>query len=90
DQRGRSLRDLDLQTRLLRHRCSWLIYSPSFLALPDAQLDYLAGRLWEVLTGTDASGKFAQLTADDRQAVREILQETHPLLRERWARLGNN
>ncbi len=90
DQQGRSLRDLDLQTRLLKHRCSWLIYSPAFLALPDAQLDYLAGRMWEVLNGTDTSGKFAQLSAADRQAVLEIVRETHPPLRERWAKLGNN
>jgi hypothetical protein len=90
DQQGRSLRGLDLQTRLLKHRCSWLIYSPAFLALPDAQLDYLAGRMWEVLNGTDSSGKFAQLSAADRQAVLEIVRETHPPLRERWAKLGKN
>ena len=34
DKRGRSLRDLDLQTRLFKHRCSYMIYSPAFEALP--------------------------------------------------------
>jgi len=84
DARGRSLRDLDLQTRLLRYRCSWLVYSPAFQALPGPQLDYLARRLREVLSGEDASGKFSTLTTEERQATREILEETHPLLRSRW------
>ncbi|MCA9152664.1 MAG: hypothetical protein KDA92_25345, partial [Planctomycetales bacterium] len=34
DSKGRSLRDLDLETRLFRYPCSYLIYSPSFAALP--------------------------------------------------------
>lgn len=34
DRRGRSLRDLDLQTRLFKYRCSYMIYSPAFDALP--------------------------------------------------------
>ena len=34
DPRGRSLRDLDLQSRLFKYRCSYMIYSPAFDALP--------------------------------------------------------
>ena len=34
DRHGRSLRDLDLQTRLFKYRCSYMIYSPAFDALP--------------------------------------------------------
>ena len=33
DRRGRSLRELDLQTRLFKYRCSYMIYSPAFDAL---------------------------------------------------------
>ena len=33
DGEGRSLRDLDGQTRLLRYRCSYMIYSPAFTGL---------------------------------------------------------
>lgn len=36
DRRGRSLRDLDLQSRLLKYRCSYMIYSPAFDGLPAA------------------------------------------------------
>jgi hypothetical protein len=35
DRQGRSLRDFDLQTRLFRYPLSYMIYSPSFDALPD-------------------------------------------------------
>ena len=34
DRRGRSLRDLDLQTRLFRYGCSYMLYSPAFDGLP--------------------------------------------------------
>ena len=34
DRAGRSLRDLDLRSRLFRYRCSYMIYSPAFDALP--------------------------------------------------------
>jgi hypothetical protein len=34
DRQGRSLRDFDLQTRLFRYPLSYMIYSPSFDALP--------------------------------------------------------
>ena len=38
DRRGRSLRDLDLQTRLFKYRCSYMIYTPAFDALlPEAR-----------------------------------------------------
>ena len=36
DSKGRSLRDLDLTTRIFRYPCSYLVYSDSFAALPGA------------------------------------------------------
>jgi hypothetical protein len=78
DGKGRSLRDLDLQTRLLKHPCSFLIYSPSFDGLPGMVKTYVTTRLHRVLTGEDDSEKFAHLSADDRKAILEILTETKP------------
>ncbi len=52
DSKGRSLRDLDLQTRLFRYPCSYLIYSDSFERLPVAAKDYIYQRLREVLART--------------------------------------
>jgi hypothetical protein len=78
DGRGRSLRDFDLQRRLFKHPCSYLIYSPAFDALPAAMKSYLGRRLHEVLTGEDQSPPFAHLSPEDRQSILEILQETKP------------
>jgi hypothetical protein len=78
DSRGRSLRDFDLQTRLFKYPCSYLVYSPSFAALPHEVKDHVLHRMHEVLSGQDTSGKFAHLSAADRAAIDEILAETLP------------
>ena len=84
DSRGRSLRDLDLQHRLLKYPCSPLIYSQTFDGLPDAAKDYVYRRLFEVLTGKDTSKDFAHLSAADRQAILEILRDTKLGLPDEW------
>ena len=84
DGRGRSLRDFDLEKRLFRHPCSYLIYSPSFDALPVPVRDHVLGRLWKVLTGADDGKEFARLSAADRKAIREILVATKPSLPASW------
>jgi hypothetical protein len=78
DSRGRSLRDFDLQTRLFKYPCSYLVYSPSFTALHPKVKDYVFSRMHEVLSGQDESSKFTHLSAADRTAIREILQDTLP------------
>ncbi|MFG0332999.1 MAG: hypothetical protein ACF8TS_06505 [Maioricimonas sp. JB049] len=82
DSQGRSLRDLDLKTRMLKHPCSWLIYSSAFDALPPPARHYVTTRLYEVLTGKDESEEFDHLTQQDRQAILKILRETKPDLWE--------
>jgi hypothetical protein len=78
DSRGRSLRQLDLEHRLLRYPCSFLIYSAAFRALPDEVRGAIYGRVWDVLAGRDPAAKYARLTAPDRRAVMEILKDTLP------------
>jgi len=80
DSQGRSLRQMDLERRLFRYPCSFLIYSDSFEALPAAAKEPLYKRLWEVLSGQDQSPAYQSLTAADRRAVLEILVETKPSL----------
>jgi hypothetical protein len=84
DRRGRSLRDLDLKTRLFRYPCSFLIYSDAFAALPPAARDQFYLRLHEVLTGKDQSKEFAALSRDDRTAILEILLDTKSDLPDYW------
>jgi hypothetical protein len=84
DRQGRSLRDLDLQTRLFKYPCSYLIYSEAFEALPSPTKEVVYRRLHEILTGKDTSERFAHLSRDDRVAILEILRETKPGLPEGW------
>ena len=76
DRRGRSLRQLDLETRLLRYPCSYMIYSPAFDALPGEAKDAIYRRLWQVLAGDVHAPRYERLSAPDRQAVIEILRDT--------------
>jgi len=78
DSRGRSLRQLDLERRLQRYPCSYTIYSAAFRALPAEARTAIYGRMWEILSGRDASAKYARLSEADRRTVVEILGETVP------------
>jgi hypothetical protein len=84
DARGHSLRDFDLERRLFKYPCSYLIYSPSFDALPAQMKEYVLRRIWDVLSGKDQSKEFAHLSAADRMAIREILVATRPDLPDYW------
>ena len=66
DSQNRSLRQFDLQTRLFRHRLSYLIYTPEFQALPKEILVPLRAHLQETLR------------TDEYRAEREILEDTLP------------
>jgi hypothetical protein len=78
DSHGRSLKDLDLQHRLLKYPMSYLIYSKSFDAMPAPVRDYVYRRFRQILTGEDKSPAFAHLTETDRANILGILQETKP------------
>jgi hypothetical protein len=84
DDQGRSLRDFDLERRIFKYPCSYLIYSPSFEALPVEARDYVYRRMWEILNGREMAKEFAHLSAADRQAILEILQATKPNLPDYW------
>jgi hypothetical protein len=84
DSKGRSLRDFDLQKRLFRYPLSYLIYSPQFDALPDNIRERIYQRLYDILSGQDQATKFANLSADDRRAILEILRDTKPSLPAYW------
>ena len=84
DGQGRSLRDFDLQTRLFRYPCSYLIYSDSFAALPPEMRSYVLLRMLDVLRAADARPEFAHLSAADRQAIFEILSATLADLPAEW------
>jgi hypothetical protein len=90
DSQGRSLRDFDLQTRIFKYPCSYLIYSDAFDSLPTIAKEYVYGRLLDVLSGRDQSPEFASLTAKERKNVLEILLATKPGLPEAWKSKARN
>lgn len=76
DSKGRSLRELDLKTRLQKYPLSYMIYSPAFRAMPDEPKNLVMGKIDRVLSGEIKDVKYAHLTPELRAAIREILQET--------------
>jgi len=76
DSKGRSLRQLDLEKRLLRYPCSYMIYSDAFDSLPEPARAAIYGRLWQILSGEEKDAKYARLSPSDRKAIVEILRET--------------
>lgn len=88
DDRGRSLRTLDLQDRLFQYPCSYLIYSDAFDGLPLVAKQHIYRRLHEILSGSDDSEYFIHLSKDDRRAILEILTQTKPELVTVWKDLG--
>jgi hypothetical protein len=76
DSHGRSLRQLDLDRRLLKYRCSYMIYAEAFDGMPSLAKGAVYRRLWHVLSGQERSKPYAQISLADRRAIVEILRET--------------
>jgi hypothetical protein len=77
DRLGRSLYELDLDRRLLKYPCSYLIYSPAFDALPPGAKDPIYRRMWQVLSGQERDARYlSALSLADRRAIVEILRDT--------------
>ena len=76
DSRQRSLRELDLKTRLFKYPCSFLIYSDAFDGLPEQIRERVRVRLGEILLHGDDAEEFRHLTPNLRREITEILKET--------------
>lgn len=76
DATGRSLRELDLKTRLQKYPLSYMIHSDAFKGLPEAPRNLVMGKIQRVLTGEVTDPKYAHLTPALRTAIREILSST--------------
>ena len=73
DSKGRSLRDLNLKTRVFEYPVSYMIYSEAFDALPQQAKAAVYKRVWQVLS--------AKKTPEAQAAI-EILRDTKPEVRE--------
>lgn len=86
DRHGRSLRQLDLENRLLRYPCSYMVYTDAFENLPTSAKDAVYQRMWTILSGRDTDPKYSHLSAADRRAIIEILRDTKSDLPRGWRR----
>ncbi|MDA8744369.1 hypothetical protein N9N28_07045 [Rubripirellula amarantea] len=78
DSQGRSLREFDLETRLFKYPCSYLIYSAAFDGMPDEVRSRVLVKLKAILDGQDQSPEYAHLTPPMRRDILEILRDTKP------------
>jgi len=78
DSQGRSLRELDLTTRVFRYPLSYMIYSIGFDGLPTYAHEYVYQRLADILSGRDRSAPYSHLSAADRATALQILTQTKP------------
>ncbi|MEM6365920.1 MAG: hypothetical protein AAF745_15940, partial [Planctomycetota bacterium] len=78
DDQGRSLREFDLQTRLFKYPCSYLITSPIFDALDGDLRREISRQLSAVLSGENQSAEFDRLDQSTRTAITEILAAVKP------------
>jgi len=81
---GISLKDLDLETRLFQHRCSYLIYSDVFQATSDLFRQRVYQLLDEAIRIEDPDPDFAYLPDTEKRAIRGILRETLDDLPDGW------
>ena len=84
DSQGRSLRDFDLQKRIFKYPCSYLIYSEAFDSIPGPAKEFIYKRMFDILSGREQGPEFASLSGTDRRAILEILVATKPGLPEEW------
>ena len=78
DRQGRSLGQLDLDRRLMRYPCSYMVYSEAFDGLPPVVKNAVYRRMIQILSGADRQPKYSRLSSDDRRSVLEILRNTKP------------
>ncbi len=74
---GASLKDLDLTTRLFRHRCSYMIYTPTFTGLLPELKTAVLRQLARALADA-APAEYAYLSLTERRRIRSILRATLP------------
>jgi hypothetical protein len=82
DAQGRSLRELDLNTRVFRYPLSYMIYSIGFEGLPKYAHEYIYHRLADILSGRDKTAPYSNISPAARATALQILTQTKPAFAE--------
>lgn len=75
---GDSLKDFQLQGRLFKNRCSYLIYSDVFRGLPKPLMKRVCERLSRAIRTADPDPRYSYLGNEERSRIVSILRETYP------------
>lgn len=78
DSMNRSLKDLNLDNRLLKYRCSYMIYSAAFRGLPEGFRQQVYRRIQEALDTQNPDPDYRYLPNAEKKAIAAILHETIP------------
>lgn len=73
---GKHLCKFRLYGRMFKYRCSYMIHSAAFLALPEPIQKYTLQRIHEILTAKTAPEGYEYLNAREKAVILEILMET--------------
>jgi len=84
DAQGAALKDFVLQTRLFRHRCSYMIYGSAFAGLPPEFKQRVYRRIGEALDVAHPDAEYAYLPSAEKQAIHSILRTTLTDLPTGW------
>ena len=79
---GHSLRDLRLQKRLFKYRCSYMIHSKAFAQLPPEIKTPVLTQLHTLLTSTQPFAHLPALSSREKSRIHSILSHTHAGYRE--------
>ena len=79
---GLSLKDFDLRTRMFKNRCSYMIYTPPWRAMPPIIKTRIYAGMKAAISGKDRS--FAYLGDEERRNILAILRATLDDLPADW------
>ena len=78
DSKGRSLRDLKFNKTIFKYSCSYMIYSKSFVSLPEVLKNAVFKRINDILNIKNKDEEYDYITPDKKMELLEILTETVP------------
>ena len=81
---GGPLKKLNLKTRLLENRCSYMIQSDLFKGLPSVLKSRINQRLKKALAVEVVDPEFAYLPAPEKTSIQQILRQSIPALPKDW------
>ncbi len=75
---GRSLADFQLNDRIFKHRCSYMVYSSTFDSLPPRIKSAVISRLRHILESDPSPENHPSIHSIERRKILSILSETLP------------